>query len=118
MLRKIEESSKKFLGEMDEDEKQKICEEINAGSRPSRDFFIMLVLSVMIATLGLLTNSAAVIIGAMLVSPLLVPVLGISLGAVKGDLRLFWRGINAEGWGILLALGVAIIITLLLPNTT
>ncbi len=118
MMQDIEDFCKKFVSEINEKEKQKVHDEISAGSRPSKDYFIMLVLSVMIATLGLLTNSATVIIGAMLVSPLLTPILGISLGAIKGDLHLFRQGIESEVKGITLALGIAIIITLILPNTT
>jgi uncharacterized hydrophobic protein (TIGR00271 family) len=56
---------------------------------PDFDFFLLVVLSAVIATLGLLTNSAAVIIGAMLVAPLMSPIIGIGLASLTGDARLF-----------------------------
>lgn len=41
---------------------------------------IILILAIFIASLGLNTNSAAVIIGAMLISPLMGPIIGLGLG--------------------------------------
>lgn len=56
---------------------------------PDFDFFVLVVLSAVIATLGLLTDSAAVIIGAMLVAPLMSPIIGLGLASLTGDARLF-----------------------------
>lgn len=50
-------------------------------------FVVLLVLSVVIATLGLWRNSAAVVIAAMLVAPLLTPIMALSLAVVIGWLR-------------------------------
>lgn len=50
-------------------------------------FVVLLVVSVVIATLGLWRDSAAVVIAAMLVAPLLVPIVGLSLAVVMGWLR-------------------------------
>ena len=40
-----------------------------ASSRPSLGFFVLLICSAVIATLGLISNSTAVVIGAMIVAP-------------------------------------------------
>lgn len=50
-------------------------------------WWIMLMLSVAIATLGVIQDSTAVVIGAMLIAPLMVPILGTSAGIVN-----VWRG--------------------------
>ncbi len=50
-------------------------------------FWILLVLSTTIATLAILADSTAVVIGAMLVAPLMTPILGVSAGIVNG-----WMG--------------------------
>jgi len=50
--------------------------QLRGSCTPDFDFFLLVVLSAVIATLGLLTNSAAVIIGAMLVAPLMSRSLG------------------------------------------
>ncbi len=76
----------------------------------------MISLSAAIATFGLLQNSAAVIIGAMLVAPLMAAIFGLSLGIVRGDLRLLQRGLSATLRGALLAVAVGFLLTLLMAE--
>jgi len=78
---------------------------------PDFDFFLLVVLSAVIATLGLLTNSAAVIIGAMLVAPLMSPIIGIGLASLTGDARLFRDSGVALARGALMAILVAVLLT-------
>jgi uncharacterized hydrophobic protein (TIGR00271 family) len=63
--------------------------------------------STLIACLGLVANSTAVIIGAMLVAPLMTPIFGIALALVRGEPRLLGRALRAEGVGVLLGVGIA-----------
>ena len=49
------------------------------GSEPAIRFYIMVIISTLIASFGLISSSTAVIIGAMLVAPLMTPIFGISL---------------------------------------
>lgn len=68
----------------------------------------MLILgSCAIATLGLLSNSAAVIIGAMIVAPLMLPIRGLAFGALEGNVVLFRKGLIAVAVGTLLAMVLA-----------
>ena len=46
---------------------------IRRNARPDIDYYMLISLSAMIASLGLIANSAAVVIGAMLVAPLMSP---------------------------------------------
>jgi uncharacterized hydrophobic protein (TIGR00271 family) len=89
---------------------------IREGAQPKVDFFVMMGLSSAIATFGLLQNSAAVIIGAMLVAPLMAAIFGLSLGIVRGDLRLLQRAASATIRGMVLAIGVAVVLTFLVPD--
>jgi len=84
-----------------------VVEEISIGSEPHRRFYLLLIASAMIACFGLAANSAAVIIGAMLVSPLMMPIFGIALGMLLGDMKLFGRATLAEVGGAILAIGSA-----------
>jgi uncharacterized hydrophobic protein (TIGR00271 family) len=72
------------------------------SSSPGLDYFILIILSCTIATFGLLTDSAAVIIGAMLVAPLMSPILSLSMASISGLSRLFRRSLIAilEGAGL------------------
>lgn len=74
------------------------------GAIPSANFYLMLFLSSVVCTLGLLANSAAVIIGAMIITPLLNPVIGIAFSIVIHNRRLFKRASLTLGLGILLAI--------------
>ncbi|MDS3860287.1 DUF389 domain-containing protein [Thermosynechococcaceae cyanobacterium BACA0444] len=58
-------------------------------SDPDISYLVLIVGSCLIATLGLLSNSAAVIIGAMIVAPLMMPIRGLALAVLIGDLALF-----------------------------
>lgn len=64
----------------------------------------MLGCSIMIASLGLDLNSPAVIIGAMLVSPLMSPILGVGLGVAINDKDTFFTSLRHFGVAILIAL--------------
>lgn len=75
---------------------------IKGQSRITRTFLVMTALSTIIAAYGLLTNSTAVVIGAMLLAPLMGPIFGIALGLSIGDLRLFRQAFVAECLGVLL----------------
>ncbi len=57
------------------------------------DFILCSVISCLIASFGLLSNSAAVIIGAMLVAPLMLPLRGLAFSACEGDFQLFKKAI-------------------------
>ncbi|HZE20633.1 MAG TPA: DUF389 domain-containing protein, partial [Desulfobaccales bacterium] len=89
---------------------QTVVEEITYGSEPKASFYAMLAASSLIAAFGLIANSTAVIIGAMLVSPLMTPIIGISLALVRGDTALLGRSIRAEALGVVLAVGIAAIL--------
>jgi len=63
----------------------------------------ILVCSIFIASIGLNTNSTAVIIGAMLISPLMGPILGIGLAIGIFDFELLKRALKNFGSAVLLA---------------
>ncbi|NJL10077.1 MAG: DUF389 domain-containing protein [Calothrix sp. SM1_7_51] len=80
---------------------------------PSLTYLILTVASCMIATFGLITNSAAVIIGAMVIAPLMLPIRGLAYGALTGNVLLFRRGLIAIIFGTLLSIGLAYSLELL-----
>ena len=72
-----------------------------------RTYFVLLILSVMIAVMGLITNSVAVIVGSMVVAPLMGPALAASVGTVVDDHDLFVRGVVMQLSGVIVAVVVA-----------
>jgi uncharacterized hydrophobic protein (TIGR00271 family) len=97
------------------EERREVNKQIRFGAEPDVDFFVMMALASLIATLGLLQDSAAVIIGAMLVAPLFTPILALSLGIVQGSARLLTLAIEATIKGIALAIGAAVLFTAISP---
>jgi len=84
-----------------------VYEDISRGSEPKLRFYAMVAASTILATLGLIMNSTAVVIGAMLVAPLMTPIFGIALALVRGDASLLGRAIKAEIAGVFLAVFIA-----------
>ena len=72
-------------------------------------FLIMLTLASLIAIAGVLTDSTATVIGAMIIAPLGTPILGIGLGIVTGHLSLVIRSIL---W-VLLGLVIVVVLGLI-----
>ncbi|MCK8601672.1 DUF389 domain-containing protein [Desulfoferrobacter suflitae] len=86
------------------DRAERIIEEISHGSTPAPGYYALISAASLIASLGLVANSPAVVIGAMLVSPLMTPIFGTALGMIRGDGSLFGRAVRAEIGGVLLAI--------------
>ncbi|MBK5270256.1 MAG: DUF389 domain-containing protein [Bacteroidia bacterium] len=54
----------------------------------------VLIFAILIASIGLNVNSAAVIIGAMLISPLMGPIMGVGLGIAINDIDMLKKGLK------------------------
>ncbi|MFH1632120.1 MAG: TIGR00341 family protein [bacterium] len=88
-----------------------VIDRLVVESSPRRTFLTMILISSVIATLGLLNDSSAVVIGAMLVAPLLWPVLGVSMGVVVGDFKMIRLSLLSIVFSVLVAIVTAIAIT-------
>jgi uncharacterized hydrophobic protein (TIGR00341 family) len=66
-------------------------------------YVIMTVVSALIATAGLLLDSAAVVVGSMVIAPLVGPALAASVGTVVNDQEMFRRGVRLQILGLLVA---------------
>ncbi|NJC26217.1 DUF389 domain-containing protein [Neolewinella antarctica] len=75
----------------------------------------MLVCSILIASLGLNLNSGAVIIGAMLISPLMNPILGIGLAVGTNDWPMLWQALKNFGISMVIALTASTLYFVLTP---
>ena len=87
--------------------------EISDGSEPGPRFYILVAVSTLIACFGLIANSTAVVIGAMLVAPLMTPIFGMSLALVRGETHLFGRAVQAEVVGVATSVAMGVILGLI-----
>lgn len=69
-----------------------------------KPYVAMIIASVVIATAGILLNSAAVVVGSMVIAPLIGPALATSLGTVIQDRSLFLEGVKYQVYGAILAI--------------
>lgn len=97
---------------------QQLQAELLTESTPDSSYLILIVSSCAIATFGLLANSTAVIIGAMVIAPLMLPIRGLAFGALEGNVLLFRRGLVAVTLGTGLAVGLAWILGTLVGITS
>lgn len=95
--------------------REEIYQDVKADATLDRDFLIFVVLSTIVAAIGLHSNSVAGVIGAMVIAPLLGPILGLSLGAALGDRNLLFGAVKTLGVGIAVALACAVLISFIIP---
>lgn len=89
---------------------------IEAGALPSKTFYIMNTLAAVIAGYGLLANSPAVVIGAMLVAMMLGPISGIALALIDHRMLLLRTSLLTLLGGVAAVIGVGIVLGLLHHN--
>ena len=78
-------------------------------------FITLLILSTMIATFGLFINSSSIVIGAMLLAPLMQPIVSLSMGVLRQDTALELNGAKTIFWGVLAVLLTAAAIAIFTP---
>ena len=82
------------------------------------NFFVLLLLATVIATYGVLSNSTATVIGAMIVAPLMGPIMATAAAVVMGSGRRAWRSLALVIIGVLSVVAFSILLTLLVPDVT
>ena len=93
-------------------ERLALFDEVESKSRWNFDFAALMILATAIAGMGLLANSGAVVIGAMLVAPLMMPLIGTGLSLVQGNWPLAGRAMGAVGSGFVFAFLLSVIMGL------
>ncbi|WP_025653039.1 MULTISPECIES: DUF389 domain-containing protein [unclassified Psychrobacter] len=107
------ESYKQFVAEQFSNQKVDYPEvrvRIEANALPSKMYFIMNILSAIIASYGLVTNSAAVVIGAMLVAMMLGPITGIALAIIDHRMPLLRKSLITVIVGVSLVVLVGFVV--------
>ncbi len=107
-----------LFDDITEKDKEYAIKDLIDDSTPRPSFFFLIVLSVLMATCGLLINNVAIVIASMLIAPILSPILSLSLGIIIADghliSRSFFTLLKSSGY----AIGLSAIVTWLLWNFT
>jgi uncharacterized hydrophobic protein (TIGR00341 family) len=96
--------------------REELYHQIEQGAVTDVNFFLMVILSTIVAAIGLIEDNVAVIIGAMVIAPLLGPNLAFAFGTALGDKRLMWRSLQAGILGGGVAFALSVLIGLLWPD--
>jgi uncharacterized hydrophobic protein (TIGR00271 family) len=80
-------------------------------------FWTMLLLSAVIASAGVIADSTATVIGAMIVAPLSVPIMGMALGVVMGSPVLLRRSALVVTGGVALVIAVGVVASVAIPDS-
>ncbi len=95
--------------------REELFAEIDRGSRINSIFLQLVVLSTIVAVIGLYQSSVAIVIAAMLIAPLLGPNVAMAFGSTLGDRELVWRAVVTNVAGLALSVACAAAAGLLLP---
>ncbi len=78
-------------------------------------YILLMVLSALLATLGLFLNSPSIVIGAMVLAPLMSPIISLSMGLLRSDAELSKKAFMSLAVGMMLALSLSALMAYLLP---
>ncbi|QDT07117.1 hypothetical protein K227x_55420 [Rubripirellula lacrimiformis] len=92
---------------MQREQRIALADDLVEGSQPNLEFLGLMSASSMLAAFGLMQNSAAVIIGAMLIAPLMTPIMGAGLGLAHGNRPLFQSSLLTIALGFIGALAAS-----------
>lgn len=89
---------------------------LRKDAKITTSYLVLIMLSTMLATVGLYQSSSAVVIGAMLLAPLMAPIVSLSMGLLRGDTKLLKNSMVTIAVGVAIALLAAMLISLLFPH--
>lgn len=88
---------------------------LRQNSQASGSFLVLMALSTLIATFGLFGDSSPVVIGAMILAPLMGPIISLAMGVLRQDGSLVKNSLRTIFFGMLIGLFFAVLITLVTP---
>lgn len=90
--------------------REEIYAQVSEMSQLTRIYMVLVGASAFVASIGLLNDDVAVIIGAMIIAPLLGPNIGLSLASVMGDKKFAYKSIKTNIIGFLIAALISIMV--------
>ncbi len=87
--------------------REELYEDVSRSTEMTSTYFLLVILSTIVAAIGMISNDTAVVVGAMVIAPLLGPNLALALSTALGDIDLMLKSVytNLAGLGIVIALG-------------
>lgn len=107
-----------WIHHVDQEEIKEIFISLKENAQTSEAYIVLMVLSTLLATVGLFANSAPVIIGAMILAPLMSPIISLSMGVLRQNQELIFTSARTLLTGVVVALAFGTLLTILMPLHT
>jgi uncharacterized hydrophobic protein (TIGR00341 family) len=95
--------------------REELYDDVSGGATLSSVYIVMVILSTIVAAIGLARDNVAVVVGAMVIAPLLGPNVSLALGTTLGDIPLTLRSLKTNAAGVATAFVVAVSAGVMLP---
>jgi uncharacterized hydrophobic protein (TIGR00341 family) len=95
--------------------REELYSRIEQGARIDSNYLLLTLLSTVVAAIGLIEDNVAVVVGAMVIAPLLGPIIALAFGSSLGDGRLMLAGLRTALTGLGLAFMMAFLLGVLWP---
>ena len=109
LVGKLQNVVQRYVPQLSREQRIDLFENVHASSQWNFDFLAMISLSTLIAALGLIDNSVPVVIGAMLVAPLMTPIIAIGLGLAQENQKLIKSSVKTVGMGFATAFVIGLL---------
>jgi uncharacterized hydrophobic protein (TIGR00271 family) len=104
-----------FFSHASEEEYRDLFVSLRDNAKTSSPYLVLTILSVLLALAGLYANSAPVIIGAMILAPLMAPIISLAMGLARTELSLIRNSVRTLSVGIAAGLSCAIFVAWMMP---
>lgn len=110
-IKEKNESEEKYIGRISREE---LYTDVSGGGELNAIFIGLVLLSTLVAGVGLVRDDVAVIIGAMVIAPLLGPNVSMALSVTLGDLDLGWQSLKTNAAGLIASVALAFVMGLIM----
>lgn len=95
--------------------REELYQKIETGAQLNNNFMYMVIMSTIVAAIGLLEDNVAVVIGAMVIAPLLGPNMALAFATTLGEGKLLWLALKSNFAGLITTLLLSIFIGVIWP---
>ncbi|MFC7320109.1 TIGR00341 family protein [Halobacillus campisalis] len=85
---------------------------IKKNSKTTWNYLLLIILSAIVATVGFLKDSEAVVIGAMVIAPMIGPVIAVAFSSVLGDYKVLTKSLITSLLGVVIVVAISILFVL------
>lgn len=94
-----------------------LFQSLREDAKTNSTYLTLMTLSTILASIGLLLNSTSVVIGAMLLAPLMAPIVSLAMGILRGDENLLKASTAKIAIGVVTALISSVAVIYIIPLT-